>query len=188
MQIHASRILLAAVIGVALTACGKPHEPTHETSARDAQDHQAPDHTSAASPQTDKKSADRKPAEEDHSAHLPRTASPAGATVTILSPEDGAVVTSPVKVVFGVEGITLAPAGDTTPNSGHHHLLIDVPAPDLGQPIPTDAQHLHFGKAQTEAEVTLEPGQHTLQLLLGDANHIPHDPPLISAPIVITVQ
>ena len=93
-----------------------------------------------------------------------------------------------MKVVFGLEGMTVAPAGDPTPNSGHHHLLVDVAAPDLGLPIPKDAQHLHFGQAQTEAEITLAPGQHTLQLLLGDSNHVPHNPPLISAPITITVQ
>lgn len=108
--------------------------------------------------------------------------------MTILSPKDGAIVTSPFKVVFGLEGMTVAPAGDPTPNSGHHHLLVDVAAPDLGQPIPKDAQHLHFGQGQTEAEITLAPGQHTLQLLLGDSNHVPHNPPLISAPITITVQ
>jgi hypothetical protein len=120
---------------------------------------------------------------------LPRVPSPPGAAVTIVSPADGAIVASPVKVVFAVEGMALAPAGDATPNSGHHHLLVDVPIPaDLGAPIIKDAQHLHFGQAQTEAEVELAPGTHTLQLLLGDANHVPHDPPVQSAPITITVQ
>ncbi|MEO8444137.1 MAG: DUF4399 domain-containing protein [Gammaproteobacteria bacterium] len=90
--------------------------------------------------------------------------------------------------MFDLKGMTLAPAGDPTPNSGHHHLLVDVPVPDLGQPIPKDAQHLHFGQAQTEAEITLAPGSHTLQLVLGDANHVAHNPPVISAPITITVQ
>jgi hypothetical protein len=108
--------------------------------------------------------------------------------VAIVSPADGSTVTSPVRVAFALEGMTVAPAGDTTPNSGHHHLLVDVPAPDLAQPIPKDPQHLHFGQGQTEAEVTLAPGQHTLQLLLGDANHVPHNPPVMSAPITITVQ
>lgn len=122
-------------------------------------------------------------------AELPRTPSPADASVAIVSPHDGEVVTSPFKVVFAVHGMTLAPAGGTEPNSGHHHLLIDVPVPtDLGTPLPADSQHLHFGKAQTETEVTLAPGQHTLQLILGDANHIPHEPPVISKQISITVR
>jgi hypothetical protein len=122
-------------------------------------------------------------------AELPRTPSPADASVAIVRPHDGEVVTSPFKVVFAVHGMTLAPAGGTEPNSGHHHLLIDVPVPtDQGTPLPADSQHLHFGKAQTETEVTLAPGQHTLQLILGDANHIPHEPPVISKQISITVR
>ncbi len=119
---------------------------------------------------------------------MPRNPSPEGASVAILSPANGAVVSSPVKVVFDLQGMVLAPADDPTPNSGHHHLLVDVPAPDLGQPLPKDAQHLHFGQAQTEAEITLPPGQHTLQLLLGDSNHVPHNPPVLSVPITITVE
>ena len=118
----------------------------------------------------------------------PRNLSAEGAGVAILSPRNGDIVSSPVKVVFGLQNMTLAPAGDPAPNSGHHHLLVDVPAPDLGQPIPKDAQHLHFGQGQTEAEITLAPGPHTLQLLLGDSNHVAHNPPLISDPITITVQ
>jgi hypothetical protein len=119
---------------------------------------------------------------------MARSQSPEGAAVAILSPRSGDIVSSPVKVVFDIQGMTLAPAGDSTPNSGHHHLLVDVPAPDLGQPIPKDAQHLHFGQAQTEVEITLPAGPHTLQLLLADSNHVPHNPPLLSAPITITVQ
>ena len=108
--------------------------------------------------------------------------------MAIVSPRSGDIVSSPVKVVFDLQGMILAPAGDSAANSGHHHLLVDVPAPDLGQPIPKDEQHLHFGKAQTEVDLTLAPGPHTLQLLLGDSNHVPHDPPLLSAPTTITVQ
>lgn len=122
-------------------------------------------------------------------AGLPRTPSPADASVAIVSPQDGDVVASPVKVVFLINGMTLAPAGDARPDSGHHHLLIDAPVPtDLDKPLPADGQHLHFGKAQTETEVTLAPGQHTLQLIPGDANHIPHEPPVISKQITITVR
>jgi hypothetical protein len=83
----------------------------------------------------------------------------------------------------------IAPAGSSPPNSGHHHLLVDTGIPaDLSQPIVKDEQHLHFGQGQTETEVTLAPGQHSLQLLLGDGNHVPHDPPVASEPITITVE
>lgn len=122
-------------------------------------------------------------------AAMPRTPSAAGAVASITSPLDGETVTSPFKVVMDLQGMAVVPAGDTTPDSGHHHLLIDAGLPaDLSQPLPKDDQHLHFGQGQTETELTLPPGQHTLQLLLGDANHVPHDPPVASAPITITVQ
>jgi hypothetical protein len=81
----------------------------------------------------------------------------------------------------------VAPAGIERPNTGHHHLLIDTKVPALDQPIPNDFNHLHFGAGQTEADVTLPPGKHTLQLLLGDANHVPHNPPVMSKPITVTV-
>lgn len=177
MHIQAQRLLQVAALGVILTACGKPPAPPTDAASSEP--------AASAAPEASANAAASEPASTPL---LPRTPAPDEAKVAILSPAEGAIVTSPVTVVFGLEGMTLAPAGDSTPQSGHHHLLVDVPAPDLGQPIPTDAQHLHFGKAQTEAEITLEPGQHTLQLLLGDANHVPHDPPVISAPIVITVQ
>jgi hypothetical protein len=106
----------------------------------------------------------------------------------ISSPANGAAAKSPVTVTFMIEGMTLAPAGTNEPNTGHHHLLVDtgLPAPD--QPIPKDTNHIHFGQAQTEAAVELAPGQHTLQLLLGDGNHVPHDPPVASDVITITVE
>ena len=119
---------------------------------------------------------------------MPRTAAPAGARVTITSPASGATVKSPVTVTFTIAGMTLAPAGTNDPNTGHHHLLIDTGMPALDQPIPMDASHIHFGKAQTEAQVELAPGPHTLQLLLGDGNHVPHDPPVASEQITITVE
>jgi Domain of unknown function (DUF4399) len=109
------------------------------------------------------------------------------ARVFIVSPADGATVGSPVTVVFGIENFGLAPAGTFEPDTGHHHLLIDTTLPPLNQPIPADANHLHFGKAQTEAVVELTPGQHTLQLVLGDGYHVPHDPALISTPVTINV-
>ena len=119
-----------------------------------------------------------------------RTPSPKGAKVFIISPKNAETVSSPVTVKFGIKGMTLAPAGTKTENTGHHHLLIDTDAPaDLSQPLPTVPDKIvHLGKAQTETTVTLSPGKHTLQLLLGDANHIPHNPPVISKKITITVK
>ena len=119
-----------------------------------------------------------------------RTPSPSGAKVFIISPKNGATVTSPVTVKFGIKGMTLAPAGTKDPNTGHHHLLIDTDLPaDLSTPIPSVPDKVvHFGKAQTETTITLPPGKHTLQLLLGDANHIPHNPPVVSKKITITVS
>lgn len=126
--------------------------------------------------------------EEPAAATLPRTDSVSGARVFFISPSDGDTVTNPIKVVFGIEGMTVVAAGDDTPHSGHHHLLIDTGLPELGLPIPSDAQHVHFGDGRTETEITLEPGEHTLQMLLGDHLHIPHDPPLISSKIIIQVE
>jgi hypothetical protein len=116
-----------------------------------------------------------------------RTPAPAGASVFLVEPADGATVGRKVTVKFGVSGMELAPAGTSKPNSGHHHLLIDTPLPALDREIPSDLNHLHFGRAQTETEITLTPGDHTLQLLLGDHEHLPHDPPVFSKVIRIHV-
>ena len=117
------------------------------------------------------------------------TPAPEGAKVAILSPADGATVDKTFTVKFGVEGIKLAPAGDQTPNTGHHHLLIDVDQPiAAGQVIPADANHVHFGKAQTETEVTLAPGKHTLQLELADKNHMTFEPVIVSKKITVNVK
>jgi Domain of unknown function (DUF4399) len=123
-------------------------------------------------------------------AQAQETASPAGAKVFIISPKNGATVTSPVTVKFGIKGMTLAPAGSKDANTGHHHLLVDTDPPaDLSQPIPSVPDKvIHFGKAQTETSLTLTPGKHTLQLLLGDGNHVPHKPPVMSKKITITVK
>jgi hypothetical protein len=128
-------------------------------------------------------------AQEAPATALPRTAAPENALVYFLSPANGSTVTSPFTIRFGLRGMGVAPAGVTNPSTGHHHLLIDVatlPPDDL--PIPNDANHRHFGLGQTETELTLPPGQHTLQLVLGDALHIPHQPPVRSEKITITVQ
>ena len=107
----------------------------------------------------------------------------------IVTPADGATVKSPVTVVFGLRAPWgVAPAGTKVDKTGHHHLLIDAPLPDLTQPIPKDDQHRHFGGGQTETVLTLAPGRHTLQLLLGDFAHVAHQPPIISKPITLTVE
>lgn len=107
----------------------------------------------------------------------------------IISPAHGETVTSPVTVKFGLKGKGVAPAGIEADNTGHHHLLIDVDQlPDLDKPIPSDEQHVHFGGGQTETTIELEPGEHTLQLLLGDHLHVPHESPVTSRPITITVE
>ena len=119
-----------------------------------------------------------------------RTPAPAGARVYIISPADGATVTNPVTVLFGLDGMGVAPAGVDTPATGHHHLLIDVGLPqgdDLNYSVPADENHLHFGGGQTQTTLELAPGPHTLQLLLGDENHVPHDPPVASDKITIMV-
>lgn len=122
-------------------------------------------------------------------AQMPRTASPTDAQVYIQSPADGATVTSPVTVRFGLAGMGVAPAGVDKANTGHHHLLIDIdPLPALDQPLPQTDQVRHFGGGQTEADIELTPGEHSLQLVLGDYLHIPHEPPLISQKIIITVS
>ncbi|MDR9864020.1 MULTISPECIES: DUF4399 domain-containing protein [Pseudomonas] len=117
------------------------------------------------------------------------TPAPKGAEVFIVSPEDGAKVSQEFKVKFGTKDVALAPAGDVTKNTGHHHLLIDVDKlPAAGAPIPNDANHMHFGKAQTEATIKLAPGKHTLQLELGDSGHMPFDPPIVSKKITVNVE
>lgn len=119
---------------------------------------------------------------------IERTPSPAGARVFFITPDDGDTVTNPVVIEFGIEGMSVAKAGVEQPASGHHHLIIDAGLPDLSVPIPADDNYVHFGDASTSTELTLEPGTHTLQLLLGDHLHIPHDPPLASEVITITVD
>lgn len=112
---------------------------------------------------------------------------PEGASVYIVSPQNGDTVGTTFTVVFGLSGMGVAPAGIQMPNTGHHHLLINKETlPDLGQPLGADV--MHFGLGQTETTVTLEPGQHTLQLVLGDHMHVPHNPPVMSEKITITVE
>ncbi len=120
----------------------------------------------------------------DHSSHAVKKAS-----AYIISPVDGATVSSPVKVTFGLSGMGVAPAGTVKKNTGHHHILIDTDTlPDLTQPLPATDKIKHFGGGQTETVLELAPGTHTLQLVLGNHAHIPHSTPVMSEKITITVK
>lgn len=122
-------------------------------------------------------------------AELKRSPSPEGAEVYIISPKDGETVGKTFTVQFGLKGMGVAPAGIDLPNTGHHHLLIDAKElPSESLPMPMTPSLMHFGKGQTEVTLTLEPGKHRLQLVLGDHLHIPHQPPVISEEITVTVK
>ena len=117
------------------------------------------------------------------------TPSVPGTKVYIIAPKDGATVSSPVHVQFGLKGMGIAPAGVEMEGTGHHHLVVDKDTPPLDTYLPVgDPQVIHFGKGQTETELTLEPGTHTLQLILADKDHKPHVPPVVSDKITITVK
>ncbi len=118
---------------------------------------------------------------------LPRSPRPADATLYFISPSDGERVSSPVVVRFGLGGMGVAPSGVERESTGHHHLIVDAKLPPLGLPVPKSEHYRHFGGGQTEATIELPPGRHTLQLLLGDHLHIPHDPPVVSERITIEV-
>jgi len=117
------------------------------------------------------------------------SAAPPEAEVYLISPQEGKTVTSPFTVKFGLKGMGIAPAGIDKSGTGHHHLLIDLgELPDLKESLPATDNIKHFGGGQTEATLTLPPGEHTLQLLLANYLHIPHQPPVVSEPVTITVQ
>jgi len=156
------RLAVAATLAVlTLAACGESESPSHAEVHNEG--------TPAA-------------------AVLERTPSPAGAKVWLIEPVDGAVLKNPITVKFGTEGMLVAPAGSEEANSGHHHLLIDTELEDYNAPVPADDTHRHFGKAQTEATIELAPGQHKLQAIFADKNHIPHEPPVQSEVVTITVE
>jgi hypothetical protein len=117
-----------------------------------------------------------------------RSASTSGAAVYFIDIRNGAKLPSKAVIRFGLRNMGLAPAGVLKAGTGHHHLLVDVGPPPLDRPIPNDPQHLHFGAGQTEAEVSLPPGEHVLQLLFADHDHVPHDPPLMSERIQVVVE
>ncbi|RJG05554.1 DUF4399 domain-containing protein [Noviherbaspirillum cavernae] len=118
------------------------------------------------------------------------TPAPANAYLYIGWPNDGQVIAAgkPFRVWFGLRSMGVAPKDVTFPNTGHHHLLIDTELPAADREIPSDRNHLHFGAGETETMVELPPGKHTLQLIMGDAKHIPHNPPVYSKKITIFVK
>lgn len=121
-------------------------------------------------------------------AQAEQTPSPPGAEEYIIWPSDGAVIHGgKLWVRMGLRNMGICPKGVAFPNTGHHHLLIDTDLPALDQEIPSDRSHLHFGAGETDARIELPPGKHTLQLILGDHNHVPHVPPVYSKKITITV-
>jgi hypothetical protein len=122
---------------------------------------------------------------------MPNSRAAEGAAVYVIHPIDGQVLNAkkPIQVSFGLRGMGVAPAGVVVEKTGHHHLLIDQrELPDLTMPLPASAQLIHFGGGQTQTEIRLSPGSHTLQLVLGNQYHIPHNPPLISKKITIIVE
>jgi hypothetical protein len=164
-----SRALSLICICAVVAACSQPADEAESTTA-------APPTPAATAPA---------PAP---AAGLTRKPAPPGARAYIIEPTDGATVSSPVHVVFGLSGAGVIPAGIPREGAGHHHLLIDTGLPDLDLPIPSDDNHRHFGGGQTEAMIELSPGTHTLQLLLGDEAHVPHDPPIMSEVVTIQVR
>jgi Domain of unknown function (DUF4399) len=124
-------------------------------------------------------------------AQAAKTPWPEGAKPYFISPKDGDTITGPVMIVMGLKGLGVAPAGVEKEKTGHHHILIDADAPkgdELLNPLPADDNYKHFGGGQTETVLMLKPGKHTLQLIVGDHNHVPYNPPLISTKITINVR
>jgi hypothetical protein len=121
-------------------------------------------------------------------AQFPRTAPPAGAKVYFIQPKNGENVKGPVKVLMGLSGMGIAPAGlDAGADTGHHHVLVNVDKFNVAAAVPNDDKHRHFGRGQTETTLNLPAGKHTLQLVVGDRNHMPHNPPVMSEKITVTV-
>lgn len=115
------------------------------------------------------------------------TPSPPGSAVYFIGLKDGDTLPTKATIYFGLRGMGVAPAGSDKANSGHHHIIVDAPTPALNAEIPNDFQHLHFGAGQTETELTLTPGEHTLQMVFADKNHVPHSPPVMSPRIKVKV-
>jgi hypothetical protein len=180
----AARVATASLILLTLAACGhrSGHHSEHHA-AMHAKHHGAM--AANAAPTEPVKLSTSTPM---LSSGYKKVAAPASARVYFLNLRNGMTVSSPVKVVFGLSGMGVAPAGVEKEGTGHHHLLVNVLEVDANAPLPANDQFRHFGLGQTETSVELKPGQHTLQLVLADQNHIPHHPPVLSERITITVK
>lgn len=176
--------LLAAVMATNVWA-EKTDAAADKGTATDIAKPEAPKAPEApAAPDSDKKAADSTAAGDEKSASTPAAATP---ELYIISPKNGDEVTSPVTVVFGLKGMGVAPAGVEKDNTGHHHLLIDqAELPAEGVPMGADVQH--FGGGQTQTEIELDAGEHSLQLILGDMAHVPLSPILSSEKITVKVK
>ncbi|MCK0152258.1 DUF4399 domain-containing protein [Alcanivorax sp. S6407] len=182
MRIPFQRSLLVALVAstTLLQACSDNQEPMASEAETAAPAAEEASHDMASMDTS---------GEETAAVEIPRSPAPEGAKVFFVSPADGATVSGPVTVEFGLEGMDVVPAGTEQENSGHHHILIDLAeAPDMSMPLPANDNVVHFGKGQTSTTLELEPGEHTLQLILGDYRHIPHEPPVMSETITITVE
>lgn len=184
-RLHLAVVLALAVALIAFFAppSARAAETAHKTAPKTATKAATETETEA-----DTEADTETETETETAPAIARTPRPAEAKLYIISPQNGETVSSPVTVRFGLTGMEVAPAGVASPNTGHHHLIIDSPVPVFDAPLAKDDRHLHFGAGQTEASVALMPGKHKLQLVLADKDHVPHDPPLVSEPITITVK
>jgi hypothetical protein len=174
---NSNRIIsLFALSALALAACSKKSDGTSGTYPPTAAEPAA-----AAPPATPSST----PAA---TAPVQRQKAPEGAKVDFVNLKNGDTVSNPFKVSFGVQGMTVANAGTATPGTGHFHLIIDSELPPQDGPLPSNGHVMHYGKGQMETELSLPPGAHTLQIEFADGNHVPFDPPVVSAPITITVK
>jgi hypothetical protein len=152
---------------------------------------QQPESPSSAPPPSSATPPSPAPSTSEPQAKPAQSTAPAGAYSYIVNLHNGETVISPFTVIFGLtSNMGVAPAGVEKPNVGHHHLLVDttLKPEDLTRPLPVDEHHLHFGKGQTETAVSLPPGKHTLQLVLGDWSHVPFNPSVQSAVITVNVK
>lgn len=177
-KIHWTLALAGTAVALSLAGCAGPQ---HRHGGMQAGGPMAPNPAATASAQVTAST----PA---LSSGYQKVAAPAGVRLYFANLRNGSVVSNPVTVVFGLEGMGVAPAGVEKAGTGHHHLLINVNALDANAPLPATDNIRHFGGGQTQATLDLKPGQHTLQLVLGDQNHIPHHPVVMSERITITVR
>lgn len=173
------KILLVAAVAITVVGCAQRHGGGHHAY------HQSMHTTiSAVAPAPLNVSA----SQPVLSSGYKKVTAPVDAAVYFVNLKNGDNVSSPVRVQFGLKGMGVAPAGVEKAGTGHHHLLVGVNSVDANAPLPTDERHRHFGGGQTEVMLDLKPGTHTLQLMLGDQNHIPHHPPVLSERITINVR